>query len=136
MQALLKAMLEDNAILEMAKNYQRTRGSYFVYGMAGTAKHAALASCYQREAKAVVIITHNQQELSEWKEDLQELLPQSEIMELPVLDMADFTAAAKGLQRMAMRMKVLGKLLSGEPVIVLATVQAAVQKGISKAAYQ
>ena len=111
MQALLKAMLEDNAILEMAKNYQRTRGSYFVYGMAGTAKHAALASCYQREAKAVVIITHNQQELSEWKEDLQELLPQSEIMELPVLDMADFTAAAKAKEIQEEMAKYLEPLL-------------------------
>lgn len=136
MQALLKGLLKDDSIKNMAARYGKGKGQAFVYGLAGTQKHAAFAACYQQKPQTTVIITHGQQELAEWREDLQTLLPQVEAVELPLLDMAEFAAAAKGIHRAAKRMEILGRLLKGEHLIVLATVQAAMQKGISPQAYQ
>lgn len=134
MQALLNAMLADSAVGEMAGQFRKSRGQTFVYGLAGTQKHSAFAACYLHNT--AVIITSSSQELNSWREDLQCLLPQTELMELPVLDMADFNAAARGIHRLAKRMEVLGRLISGEKLVVLATVEAAMQKGIGPAAYR
>ncbi|MGM9540529.1 transcription-repair coupling factor [Anaerovibrio sp.] len=134
MQALLNAMLEDSAIKEMAGQFRKSGGQAFVYGLAGTQKHSAFAACYLHNT--AVIVTSGQQELNGWREDLQCLLPETEILELPVLDMVEFNAAAKGLHRLARRMEVLGRLLKGERLVVLATVEAAMQKGIGPAAYR
>lgn len=134
MQALLNAMLEDSAIKEMAGQFRKKSGQAFVYGLAGTQKHSAFAACYLQNT--AVIITSGQQELNGWREDLQCLLPDTEVAELPILDMAEFNAAAKGLHRLAKRMEVLGRLLKGEKMIVLATVEAAMQKGIGPDVYR
>ena len=134
MQALLNAMLEDSAIKEMAGQFRKKSGQAFVYGLAGTQKHSAFAACYLQNT--AVIITSGQQELNGWREDLQCLLPDTEVAELPILDMAEFNAAAKGLHRLAKRMEVLGRLLKGEQMIVLATVEAAMQKGIGPDVYR
>ena len=134
MQALLNAMLEDSAIKEMAGQFRKKSGQAFVYGLAGTQKHSAFAACYLQNT--AVIITSGQQELNGWREDLQCLLPDTEVAELPILDMAEFNAAAKGLHRLSKRMEVLGRLLKGEQMIVLATVEAAMQKGIGPDVYR
>ena len=134
MQALLNAMLQDSSIREMAGQFKKKQGQAFVYGLAGTQKHSAFAACYLQNT--AVIITSGSQELSGWREDLQCLLPDTEVAELPVLDMAEFNAAAKGLHRLARRMEVLGRLLKGDRLVVLATVEAAMQKGISPDAYR
>ena len=136
MKALLNIMLQDQAILSMANSFQRAKGGYFAYGLAGTQKHGAVAACYHSHPKTTVIITHSQQELKDWQEDLQALLPEVEILELPPLDLTEFAVAAKGLYSVAKRMEVLGRLLQGEPLIVLSTIQAAAQKGVSKDSYR
>ncbi len=136
MQALLKAMLKDNAIKEMAQGYAGKKGKVFAYGLAGTQKHGAMAACFGQVPGPAAIITSDQQELNQWKEDLSALLPETTVLELPVLDMAEFNAAAKGIHRLARRMEVLGRLLKGEELIVLATVEAAMQKGIGIREYR
>lgn len=171
MRALLEAMLADNSIREMAEQFRRDKAITFVYGLAGTQKHGAVAACWsgtgqQRIAisagksnetngvavevenatrqKAngalaegpLVIIAADQQELNGWREDFACLLPEVPVLELPVLDMADFAAAAKGVFRLARRMEVLGRLLKGEPFVLLATVEAAMQKGIGPLEYR
>ena len=47
MQALLKGLLKDDSIKNMAARYGKGKGQAFVYGLAGTQKHAAFAACYQ-----------------------------------------------------------------------------------------
>ena len=135
MQSLLTAMLKDKAIREIAEGYEASKARTFAYGLSGTAKHAAVAACFSL-AGPVAIVVSDQQELNQWKEDLSGLLPQTDVWELPVLDMAEFNAAAKGIHRLARRMDVLGRLLQGEQCIVLATVEAAMQKGIGTREYR
>ena len=135
MQALLKAMLKDKAIKEIADRYGAKKARTLAYGLAGTQKHTAVAACFSL-AGPLTIIVSDQQELNQWKDDLGCLLPEIEVLELPVLDMAEFNAAAKGIHRLARRMDVLGRLLQGEQCIVLATVEAAMQKGIGTREYR
>ena len=65
------------------------------------------------------------------------LLPEADIYELPELDRIDFAApgAAKGLERSAQRMNILARLLRHEPIIVLADIGAAAQRGLSAAEF-
>ena len=72
-----------------------------------------------------------------WQEDLTVLLPEADVYELPELDRIDFAApgAAKGLERSAQRMNIMARLLRHEPIIVLADIGAAAQKGLSTAEF-
>lgn len=132
MQNILTAMLNDGGLEQMCGCFNRKKGQAFVYGMSGTQKHASFCACYRENPRTSVIITHSQQELQDWREDLSTLLPNVTIAELPILDMVDFSAAAKGLQQNARRMELMGRLLQREEnLIVIATAQAVAQKGIT-----
>ena len=131
MHNLLSVMLKDSSIRQMSTCYNREKGQAFVYGLSGTQKHASFSACYAEKPKVTMIVTHESEELAKWREDLSALLPEAEVVELPVLDMVDFTVDAKGIARNSQRMEILGRILKGEALIVLTTAQAAVQKGIS-----
>ena len=131
MHNLLSVMLKDSSIKQMSTCYNREKGQAFVYGLSGTQKHASFSACYAEKPKVTMIVTHESEELAKWREDLSALLPEAEVVELPVLDMVDFTVDAKGIARNSQRMEILGRILKGEALIVLTTAQAAVQKGIS-----
>ena len=131
MQNLLSVMLKDSSIEQMSTCYNRGKGQAFVYGLSGTQKHASFCACYAENPRTSIIITYDQDELGAWKENLTSLLPDTEVVELPILDMVDFNAAAKGIARNSRRMEILGSLLKGDTRIILATAQAAAQKGIS-----
>ena len=131
MQNLLSVMLKDSSIEQMNTCYNREKGQAFVYGLSGTQKHASFSACYADHPRTSIIITYNQEELAAWRENLATLLPDTEVAELPVLDMVDFNVAAKGIARNSRRMEILGSLLKGDTRIVLTTAQAAAQKGIS-----
>lgn len=161
MQALLSALLEDKSIHELQTELTKATGQVFIYGLGGTQKHAALAACQaltvaektavkkgmapsvdggsgrkQTAGGPVLIVAGDLDELAAWRADLEAFLPDKTILELPVLDMAEFNAAAKGLHRLAKRMEVLGRLLKGEDVIILSTIEAIMQKGIGVRAYR
>jgi len=131
MQNLLSVMLQDSNIQQMSTCYNREKGQAFVYGLSGTQKHASFSACYAENPQTTVIITHDGEEINKWREDLATLLPDTEVVEMPVLDMVDFTVAAKGITQNSRRMELLGRLLKGEQLIVLTTAQAVAQKGIS-----
>ncbi|MBR2142705.1 transcription-repair coupling factor [Anaerovibrio sp.] len=131
MHNLLSVMLKDSSIKQMSICYNREKGQAFVYGLSGTQKHASFSACYAEKPKVTMIVTYEAEELAKWREDLSALLPEAEVVELPVLDMVDFTVDAKGIARNSQRMEILGRILKGEALIVLTTAQAAVQKGIS-----
>lgn len=131
MHNLLSVMLKDSSIKQMSTCYNREKGQAFVYGLSGTQKHASFSACYAEKPKVTMIVTYEAEELAKWREDMSALLPEAEVVELPVLDMVDFTVDAKGIARNSQRMEILGRILKGEALIVLTTAQAAVQKGIS-----
>ena len=136
MKSLLTAMGQDAAVQKMQERFGAASGETLAYGLSGTQKHAAFAACYQKRPQPWVILVHSSEMLSAWQEDLQALLPETAAVELPELDIASVQAAAKSMERSARRMEVLGRLMRHEPVIVLATAAAAVQKGMSRSEFE
>ena len=74
----------------------------------------------------------NREKISPWRDDLAELLPGVEVVELPELDLIDVNASTIGLERQAKRLAILSRLLRGDKFIVLATAVAAVKKDFSR----
>lgn len=132
MKALFRAMGQDAKVREMENRFSQGGGQNFLYGASGTSLGAVFAAAYTAHPRPLVILTPDRSTLLAWQEDLTSLLPSAAIVELPEVDMATFTAAAKSVDLMARRMDVLGRLMRREPVIVLAQISAAVQKGISR----
>ena len=132
MNALFTAMLQDGALQRLRENTQGEPREALIYGLGGSQKHAAVAACYASMPQMMAIICHSSETLSDWKEDLRLLLPKVPIVELPEVDTFDVKAAAKSQERAARRMEVLGRLVRGEHVIVLARTEAAVQKGMGR----
>ncbi|MDY4474609.1 transcription-repair coupling factor [Mitsuokella sp.] len=136
MNALFAAMMQDRVLQELRDSIEGGPSEVFVYGLGGSQKHAAFAACYANHPQMTVILVHNAAVLSDWREDLSLLLPGVAVVELPELDTMEVKAEARSQERTARRMEVLGRLVRGEPVIVLARAAAAVQKEMSRNEFQ
>ncbi|MCI6284131.1 transcription-repair coupling factor [Selenomonas sp.] len=138
MNTLFRALGEDVAVQKIHEALQKTGGSTFVYGLSGSQKHAVYASAFETAPRPTVVLVHNREAMDGWCENLAALLPDVTVLELPEVDAAgeEIAASAKSLERSARRMDVLGRLLRGEPVIVLATMAAAATKGMSRTEFE
>ena len=132
MDSLLAAIGLDAAVQKLQERFAGKPGETLAYGLSGSQKHVAFAACYRKSPQPWVVLVHNSDMVSAWREDLEALLPEATVVELPELDIVNVQAAAKSIERSARRMDVLGRLMRQEPVIVLATSAAAVQKGMSR----
>ncbi len=132
MRALLTALQQEESVSRLTEWFKKKHGQSFIYGMGGAFKHAALAAAYAAAPRPIVIFVRDKADVAEWMEDLSALLPSVAVMELTEADLVSFTAAARGVELMARRMDTLGRLSQGEPVVVLATAGAAIQKGIGR----
>ena len=133
MNALFSILRADRAVGQLVETLTAAPQQTLAYGFAGSMKHAAVAAAYDSTPRPLAIVTSGREALRAWQEDLTALLPEADIYELPELDRMDFAApgAAKGLERSAQRMNILARLMRREPIIVLAEIGAAVQKGLS-----
>ncbi len=132
MNKLFKIMQMDQGIKRALAIYGMKNGQSQVYGVTGVQKSALLAAAYQSDSRTMVIVTSNYEAVEYLRADFATLIPEAVVLELPVLDIVTFTAAAKGIELAARRMDVLGRILRGEKVIVLATAEAAMQKVLGK----
>ena len=131
MKALFDAMCRDGAMKRIIESWHKTSGKTLIYGLAGTQKHAAIAAAWQSDPGVLAIIVHDRTSLASWRADLSEILPDAIIEELPQLDISAIQSVATSMERMAWRMEVLGRIDTGEPVIILAVADSAVQRDIS-----
>jgi len=136
MKEFFAAMLQDSAVGKIVRCFGKEKSQSLVYGLAGSQKHAVFAACYSKYRRTMVIVTNNQETLENWRADLTALLPETAIVELPQVDVVNFSAAAKSRTQAARRLDVLGRLMRQEKVIVLATAAAAVQKGLSRQEFE
>ena len=137
MNALFSILRTDSAVCQLLKALGEAPRQKHAHGFAGAMKHAAVAAAYDAAPRPLAVITRGREALHGWQEDLAALLPEADIYELPELDRIDFAApgAAKGLERSAQRMNILARLLRREPIIVLADIAAAAQRGLSTAEF-
>lgn len=136
MKEFFAALLQDKEIAKISRCFGNNKRQSLIYGLAGSQKHAVFAASYDKSERSAVIVTANKDSLENWRADLTFLLPDTTIVELPALDIVTFSAAAQSRNLAAKRMDVLGRLLRGERVIVLATAAAAAQKGLSRQEFE
>ena len=132
MNSLFAALSSNAGVKKLQACMQAAPQETLVYGLSNSQKHAILASVYEQAPQPLVIIVHSTEALQDWREDLLSLLPGTEVLELPELDMMTVQAQARSMERSARRMDVMVRLMRKDPVIVLAKATAAAQKGISR----
>ena len=132
MNILFPALAKELILNNITKCFNQQLGQSYIYGLAGSQKHTIVAAAYQENPKTTIIITKAQENIEDWYSDLSVLLPDTNILELPALDVMSVTATAKSLELKARRMKVLGLLTRKEPAIILVSANAAMQKDMSK----
>ena len=137
MSAFFAALRLDPAVRKLSEELAAQPQQILAHGCAGSLKHAAVAAAYDGTPRPLAIVTAGRESLRAWQEDLTALLPEADVYELPELDyaLAAVQGAAKGMERAAQRMNILGRLLRREPIIVLADIGAAAQKGLSAAEF-
>ncbi|MBP2653220.1 MAG: transcription-repair coupling factor [Firmicutes bacterium] len=107
-------------------------GQSLVYGITGTQKAVLLAAAYARTPRTMVVVSSGREALEHLHNDLQTLLPETVIIELPAQDIITFSVAAKSVELAAIRMDVLSRLVRGEKVIILMGAEAVSQKVLPK----
>ena len=137
MNTLFSVLRADGSVRRLADVLASAPQQTLAHGFAGSLKHAAVAAAYDDAPRPLAIVTSGREALRAWQEDLTSILPEADVYELPELDHIDFAApgAAKSLERSAQRMNILARLLRHEPIIVLADIGAAAQKGLSTAEF-
>ena len=137
MNVLFSILRVDRSVRALSEALDAAPQQILAHGFSGSMKHAATAAAYDGSPRPLAILTSGREALRAWREDLETLLPEADVYELPELDRMDFAAhgAAKGLERSAQRMNILARLLRHEPIIVLADIGAAAQRGLSTAEF-
>ena len=137
MNVLFSILRADRSVRALSEALDAAPQQILAHGFSGSMKHAATAAAYDGSPRPLAILTSGREALRAWREDLETLLPEVDVYELPELDRMDFAAhgAAKGLERSAQRMNILARLLRHEPIIVLADIGAAAQRGLSTAEF-
>ena len=137
MNVLFSILRADRSVRALSEALDAAPQQILAHGFSGSMKHAATAAAYDGSPRPLAILTSGREALRAWREDLETLLPEADVYELLELDRMDFAAhgAAKGLERSAQRMNILARLLRHEPIIVLADIGAAAQRGLSTAEF-
>ncbi|GBG57325.1 transcription-repair-coupling factor [Sporomusaceae bacterium FL31] len=136
MNKLFEAMATDAALVKALNSFHAQAQQNVVYGLTGSQKSAIIAAAYDKNPRSTVIITGSNDGLELLRTDLSTLLPDVMVVDLPALDIVTFSAAAKSVELAARRMDVLGRMVRKEKIIVLATAEAAIQKGLSRQEFE
>ena len=132
MNSLFAALSGNSGIKKLQDSFTGKPRETLVYGLSNSQKHVAFAAAYKAAPQPLVILVHSNEVLQDWRENLLSLLPDTEVLELPELDIMTVQAEARSMERAARRMDVLVRLMRKDPVIVLAKTTAAVHKGMSR----
>ena len=130
MNKILDLLLTDKNISTVVKNFSR-REDFSISGLSGTAKIAVIAAAFRKNPQPIIIIAEREK-IPAWQSDLQEFLPNVEVLEFPEVDLFNVRAGVVGLERKAIRMDILTRLLNLENIIVLASPVAVVKKDFSR----
>ncbi len=130
MDNILKLISNNKEISAVIQNFSRQE-NFSIVGLSGTAKVAVIAAALKKKFRPTIIITEREK-ISEWQSDLQEFLPNVEVLEFPEADLFGVRAGIVGLERKARRLEILTRLLNGESIVVLASPAAVVKKDFSR----
>lgn len=128
MNYLLDALCQDKSFARAITAYAANHAQTMIYGLSGSPKSALIAAGFAASPRATLIIVGSTEAIDQYRTDFEALLPKVTVLDLPAADMITFSADAKSIELAAKRMKVLSALAVGQPVIALATAEAAMQR--------
>lgn len=128
MDNIFEIITGDQNIARTISAYAKEKQQTWIYGVTGSQKTVLLAAAYAKRPRPMIIVTANRQTAEKYSADFATLLPGVEVLDFPAVDVVKFTAAAKSVEIQAKRMDILSRLAAGEPIIVLAGIEAAVQE--------
>ncbi|MDI3481210.1 MAG: hypothetical protein PWQ97_865 [Tepidanaerobacteraceae bacterium] len=100
----------------------------FAYGVSDSQRAFLIASLKNRIKSQILVITSDSLEARKLVEDLSFFLKPEEIALYPASSVIPYEMAARSLESTAQRLKVMEMLLAGRPVVVVAPVQALLNK--------
>ncbi|WP_040292927.1 transcription-repair coupling factor [Acetonema longum] len=132
MNSLFYMLQKDRSFQQGVRAFRRPSSQSLVYGLSGAPKSVLIAAAYQSSPRSIVIITGSYDAQEQYRTDLQALLPDVPVMDLPAADMVTFTVDAKSVESASRRLNLLSRLVNGEHLIVLAPAEAGMQKVLAK----
>ncbi|MBQ9487971.1 MAG: transcription-repair coupling factor [Selenomonadaceae bacterium] len=130
MDKILELISSDKEISAVIEKFSR-QDDFSILGLSSTAKVAVIAAALKKNPRPTIIIA-DKEKIPAWQSDLQEFLPNVEVVEFPEADLFGVRAGIVGLERKARRLEILTRLLNGESIIVLASPVAVVKKDFSR----
>ena len=130
MDKILELISSDKEISAVIQNFSRQE-NFSIVGLSGTAKVAVIAAALKKFLQPTIIIA-DKDKITAWQSDLQEFLPNVEVLEFPEADLFNVRAGIVGLEIKARRLEIVTRLLNGEPIVVLASPVAVVKKDFSR----
>ncbi|MCR4432359.1 MAG: transcription-repair coupling factor [Tepidanaerobacteraceae bacterium] len=100
----------------------------FAYGVSDSQRAFLIALLKSRIKSQALVITSDSLEAKKLAEDLSFFLKPEEVALYPASSVIPYETAARSLESTAQRLKVMDMLLSGRPVVVVASVQALLNK--------
>ena len=110
MDKILEIISSDKDISAVIQNFSRQE-NFSIVGLSGTAKVAVIAAALKKKLRPTIIITEREK-ISAWQSDLQEFLPNVEVLEFPEADLFGVRAGIVGLERKARRLEILTRLVA------------------------
>ena len=129
MHSLLHSFGQCSSIRKIIKQYGDVgRRTLVVNGLSGSARTVLAAAFAAGQAAPMLLTTASRETLELYRHDLSVLCPDRAILELPISDSASVHAMARSQELARQRTETLSRLAAGEPVVVLATIEAFAMK--------
>lgn len=111
-----------------------------ITGLSGSARHLYYASAYtirqERGASSMLIVTHSMSQAEVLVEDLREFLPDETVLLFPERELSVVDVIAYSPEVVADRLRVLQRLVTGEPTIIVATIASVTQPVTTPSQFQ
>ena len=125
MHSLLQSFGQCGSIRSIVEQYGRSeRRPLAVNGLSGAARSVLVASFAAAQDTPLLLVTASREALELYRHDLSLLCAARTVLELPISDPASVHAMARSQELARQRTEALSRLSAGEPVIVLATIEA------------
>ncbi|MCL6454553.1 MAG: transcription-repair coupling factor [Alicyclobacillus sp.] len=133
--------MASDADLQQASAQLRGGVTGLITGLSGSARHLYYAAVHtlnrqRNPGAATLIITHAVGEAEQVCADLQEFLPDEEVLLLPERELALAEVVAYSRDTMGQRVRALGNLGTGKGGVVVATIHSALQPVMKRALFQ
>lgn len=132
MNLLIEAFLKTQKANEYIETIKAKQGPIILSGLTGVAKANIIAATKQAMGKPICVITYNELQAKQLKQDIEHFLPNSHIHYFPKKEIASYDYIAESNELAFERMEILNSIYEEKSHIVITTIEAVMQKMIAK----